>query len=114
MVAFGRGTYVQPHRHPEQWEMIVPMRGTLALLTFSDGGEIVTRTEITANVMLQVPTGVLHTIITVTPLALMLEIKPGPFRPAEFFNLFPSEGTPSTPRAVAWLTSAQIGDRWMG
>jgi cupin fold WbuC family metalloprotein len=40
LVALSRGTYIQPHRHNEQWEMIVPLKGPLALLLFSTTGVI--------------------------------------------------------------------------
>jgi cupin fold WbuC family metalloprotein len=116
MVAFASGTYIQPHRHPAQWEMIMPMRGTLALLLFSEDGKVTAKTELSAESTptLQITAGVLHTLIAVTPSALMLEIKSGPFRPAQFFDRFPTENTASAIQAAKWLISAEIGDRWQG
>ncbi|SDE16477.1 cupin fold metalloprotein, WbuC family [Bradyrhizobium brasilense] len=46
IISLQRGTYVQPHRHPEQWELIVPLQGTLAVYVFSDAGVITERFEI--------------------------------------------------------------------
>jgi cupin fold WbuC family metalloprotein len=111
LVAFARGTYIQPHCHPEQWELVVPMRGTLAMLTFSTDGQVISRTELTANSVpaLQISAGTIHTLIAVTPFALMLEIKPGPFRPAQFFDSFPTENAAGATRAAAWLLSATEG-----
>lgn len=114
LVAFDQGTYMQPHRHPEQWEMIVPMRGTLALLLFSDDGHVADRIELTAGSIpiSQITAGVRHSVVAMTSSALMLEIKPGPFRVAEFFERFPTENSPDAGRAASWLTSAKIGDLW--
>src|SRR3954454_788354 len=60
LVAFAQGTYIQPHRHPEQWEMITLMQGALALLLFSADGRVTRRTELSANAtpILQIPAGV--------------------------------------------------------
>ena len=114
LVAFDQGSYMQPHRHPEQWEMIVPMRGTLALLLFSDDGLVAERIELTAGSVpiSQITVGAWHTVVAMTSSALMLEIKPGPFRVAEFFEQFPTENSPDAGRAANWLTSAKTGDRW--
>lgn len=113
LVAFEQSTYIQPHRHPEQWEMIIPMRGTLALLLFSADGHITNRIELTAGSIpiSQIAAGAWHTVVAMTSSALMLEIKPGPFRLAEFFERFPSENSPGAGRAAEWLTSAKVGDR---
>jgi cupin fold WbuC family metalloprotein len=114
LVAFEQSTYIQPHRHPEQWEMIIPMRGVLALLLFSDDGQVADRIELAAGSIpiSQIAAGAWHTVVAMTPSALMLEIKPGPYRVAEFLGLFPSENSPDVGRAARWLTSAKIGVRW--
>ncbi|MCS3765343.1 WbuC family cupin fold metalloprotein [Bradyrhizobium centrosematis] len=114
IVAFAKGTYIQPHRHPEQWEMIMPMHGAFTLLLFSDNGTVIDRTELTADTtpQVQIAAGELHTLVPITPHALMLEIKPGPFRPAKFLDILPSEGSPEAARAASWLDLAQRGDHW--
>jgi cupin fold WbuC family metalloprotein len=113
LVAFTPGSYIQPHRHPEQWEMVLPIRGTFALLTFSNAGTITGRAELTATTVpvSQIPAGAWHTFVAVTPQALLLEVKPGPFLLADFLDAFPSETDPSAPRAASWLASAELGDR---
>jgi len=113
LVALSRGTYIQPHRHNEQWEMIVPLKGTLALLLFSMTGVITEKVEITPNqtTALQISAGTWHTLAPVSENALMLEVKPGPFRPAEFAPWSPSEGNPTASRAAAWLINAKPGER---
>ncbi len=94
--------------------MIVPMQGTLALLLFSEDGRITDRIEFSAELIpiSQITAGAWHTVVVMTSSALMLEIKPGPFRVAEFFEQYPTENSPDAGRAASWLTSAKIGDRW--
>ncbi|EAQ36018.1 hypothetical protein NB311A_11272 [Nitrobacter sp. Nb-311A] len=114
LVAFEQSTYIQPHRHPEQWEMIIPMRGVFALLLFSDDGFVADRIELTAGSIpiSQITVGAWHTLVALTSSALMLEIKPGPFRVAEFSERFPAENSPEAERAARWLASAKVGDRY--
>ena len=102
LVAFAPGSYIQPHRHPEQWEMVLLIRGTFALFTFSNAGEITGRTELTTTTVpvLQIPAGTWHTFVAVTPQALLLELKPGPYRTAEFLDAFSSETDPSAPHCL--------------
>jgi cupin fold WbuC family metalloprotein len=94
--------------------MIVPMRGTLALLLFSDDGHVADRIDLTAGLIpiSQITAGTWHTLLALTSSALMLEIKPGPFRVAKFLERFPSENSLGAGGAASWLTSAKIGDRW--
>ena len=112
LVGFSRGTYVQPHRHTEQWEMIVPIKGVLALLLFSTTGTITERVEIAPDqtVTLEIPAGIWHTLVPVSESASMLEVKPGPFRPAEFAPWSPPEGSPTAKQAATWLIDAKPGE----
>ncbi|WP_050426544.1 WbuC family cupin fold metalloprotein [Bradyrhizobium tropiciagri] len=114
LIGLQRGTYVQPHRHPEQWELIVPLEGTLAVFLFSETGVVLERFEIAAGHtrVMEIPAGLWHTLVPVSERALMFEIKPGPFRPAEFALWSPAEGTSTATRAAAWLQNAEQSHRF--
>ncbi|PDT74100.1 hypothetical protein CO675_26885 [Bradyrhizobium sp. C9] len=114
LVGLARGTYVQPHRHREQWELIVPLQGTLAVYLFSEAGTVTEMFEIAPGNtrVMEIPAGIWHTLVPVSECALMFEIKPGPFRPAEFAPWSPSEGTSVAAQATAWLRDAKRGDRF--
>jgi cupin fold WbuC family metalloprotein len=43
------GTYVRPHHHPEQWEMMVLLQGRGDLLRFEANGKIASRTDMSAS-----------------------------------------------------------------
>jgi cupin fold WbuC family metalloprotein len=112
LVAFDQGTYMQPHRHPEQWEMIIPMRGTFTLLLFSDDGHVADLIELTAGSIpiSQITAVAWHTVVAMTSSALMLEIKLGHSELRSFFNDFHREfARCGTSREMA---SAKIGDQW--
>jgi cupin fold WbuC family metalloprotein len=111
LVAFVEGTYVQLHCHPEQWEMDIPLRGVLKLLIFSPEGTVLRRQDLRPGEtdVAQVPAGVWHTVIAATPTALMLEAKPGPYRPAQFATWAPGETDPRSGAFVSWLAAALPG-----
>ena len=50
-IAMEPGTYVRPHRHsdPETWEVLVILRGSLALNIFDERGKVLERTVLKAG-----------------------------------------------------------------
>ncbi len=109
------GTYVCPHRHEAGiWESFTILSGHAVVLTFADGGRVLSRVDLNAEsaVITEIPGGVCHSILALTP-AVVFEIKPGPYRPAtakDFAAWAPPEGTPQAPALVAWMERAQIGE----
>lgn len=114
LVFFRQGSYIQPHRHSSQWEMIVPLDGAIGLLLFSGDGAVTRRVELRPGdtPILEIPAGVWHTLFCISGEALLLEIKPGPFRPAEFAHWCPAEAELGSASAVDWFPHAQVGERW--
>lgn len=35
-IAMEPGTYIRPHRHPQTWELLTPLRGRFVVLQFND------------------------------------------------------------------------------
>jgi cupin fold WbuC family metalloprotein len=87
------GTYVRPHHHPEQWEMLVLLQGRGDLLRFDGNGQIASRSEISASAQVaQIPAGMWHSFWVAEPGTAIMEVKPGPYRPSEFAAWAPPEG----------------------
>jgi cupin fold WbuC family metalloprotein len=87
------GTYVRPHCHPEQWEMLVLLQGSGELLKFDANGNIASRSEMSASApVAQIPTGVWHGFWALELGTAILEVKPGPYRPSQFAEWAPAEG----------------------
>jgi len=98
------GTYVRPHYHSEQWEMLAVLRGRCDLLTFSSQGELVGRVEMSAACpVVQIPVGTRHGLYVREKGTMLLEVKPGPYRPNEFVDWAPPEGDPAVPSYLASL-----------
>lgn len=112
------GTYIRPHRHfsePRE-ELLVAIKGHMALITFSDFGEIVDVILLCAGkvgcdsaVAVDVPPNIWHTVVALEPECVLLEIKSGPFnpdQPKDFPNWSPKEGTTAAENYLAGLNSS--------
>lgn len=78
------GTYVRPHRHdnPEKWELTVALSGRVVVLLLEADGLVRERIEIDGagpERGVELPAGVWHTCAALTPDAVLLEIKRGPY-----------------------------------
>lgn len=100
------GTYVTPHRHtsPPKPESFLVLEGQLAFFLFDDAGQVMARHLLgrgPAGVLgIDVAPGLWHSMAVVTPYAVCLEVKPGPYSAAtdkDFAPWAPREGAPEAP-----------------
>ena len=113
LIVLQPGSYVRPHHHSRQWEMLVLQQGRGKLLSFSDGGHLLDRLEMSiSSPIVQIPIGAWHGFLVLEPDTAVTEIKPGPYRPNEFAQWAPEEGDASAPEFVAWAMSTELGQRW--
>lgn len=105
-IAFGLDSYVRPHRHhlvPKD-ETLIAVQGLLGMLVFDNAGQVVqqfkfgTQSHAGPGVgpVVDIPAGTWHTVLALTPDAVLLEGKAGPFDPQgprEFADWAPEEGT---------------------
>jgi cupin fold WbuC family metalloprotein len=98
------GTYVRPHQHSHQWEMLALLRGSCDLLKFNAQGQLIDRVEMSAACpVAQISIGTWHGLYVREKGTMVLEVKPGPYRPNEFADWAPPEGDPSVPQYLASL-----------
>jgi cupin fold WbuC family metalloprotein len=90
MIVLQPDSYVRPHRHSRQWEMLVLQQGRGALLIFDGKARLVDRIQLspTASVV-QIPIGMWHSFVVLERNTTALEIKPGPYVPNEFADWAP-------------------------
>ena len=113
------GTYIHPHRHldPPTWEVFLMVRGSGAFLTFDDAGAVVDRLELSAKGPdrgVEISSGTWHTIVSLEPGSVFLEVKQGPYVPPQPGNRAswaPAENDEGAGRYEAWFRAARTGDR---
>ena len=108
-------SYVRPHVHSEQWEMIVLLRGRIDVLIFSREAELMQRLSMSArSPVVQIPRGICHSGVALESDSLVLEVKPGPYRPNEFAEWAPEEGHAASIAFRDWAAGAGLGSKWSG
>jgi cupin fold WbuC family metalloprotein len=114
-IATRQDTYFRPHRHTTKSELGVVLRGFFDVLTFDASGAVTGRYRVGAdstNIAFETPRDIWHTLVAGTDGAAFLEIKEGPYDPAqavEFAAWAPAEGDDSVPQFQQWLRDAQPG-----
>lgn len=97
------GSYVRPHRHldPEKDEAAILLRGCLGIVTFSPQGGVeqaVLLSPESGNLAVDIPHGVYHTALSLSPGTVFYEAKAGPYLPLledEKAPWAPDEGDPA-------------------
>jgi cupin fold WbuC family metalloprotein len=110
LIAAQPETYVRPHYHSQQWEMLVLLRGRIDVLFFSDAGLLAERQVLTvASPVVQIPMSMRHGCTIAAPDTLVLEVKPGPYRPNEFIAGTPEEGSAGATALLSRMRDAPVG-----
>jgi len=77
-------TYIAPHRHTNQVEIFLLLKGKLTVIFFDDEGSITNFTELDPLIGeygLEIPKGVWHSILVEESGTVIYEIKEGPYIP---------------------------------
>jgi len=77
-------TYIAPHRHTEQIEIFLLLKGKLTVIYFDDAGIITNFTKLDpleGQYGLEIPKGVWHSILAEESGTVIYEIKEGPYIP---------------------------------
>lgn len=119
-----KGTYVTPHRHssPPKSEGFLVLQGCAAVFTFHDSGAVDQIYLLTPDGKpsdlplplrdkpvargIDLPPGVWHTVVALTPHVVCYEVKPGPWIPStdkEFAAWAPAEGAAGAKEFMAAL-----------
>lgn len=113
LIALQPGSYVRPHQHSQQWEMLVLQRGRLDVLAFAPDGVVLARHRLDrAAPVIQIPARTWHAGVVLEPDTVVMEVKPGPYRPNEFADWAPEENTSAATDLASWLERALPGMRW--
>lgn len=115
------GSYIRPHRHASdpRDELLIAVRGLMALVTFSNNGEIAGTIRLATEKFgaetcsaVEVPSNVWHMVVALKPGSVLLEIKAGPFDPLQPKDMAPWAPPEGSVEAFHYLSSieAKIGN----
>jgi cupin fold WbuC family metalloprotein len=111
------GSYIQPHRHVTDPgdELLIAVRGEMALVTFDDQGAVTGVLRLGSEKFgrdlaagAELPAQTWHTVIALEPGCVLLEVKAGPFDPKHSKELAawaPEEGSPIAGQFLRQLIS---------
>ena len=113
IIAAQPDTYVRPHHHDAQWEMLALQNECKDIVTFDADGTVLSRITLSrTSPIVQIPRLVWHTSVVREPDTIVVEIKPGPYAPNRFAGWAPEESSAQTEPFLRWVTSAETGQRW--
>jgi cupin fold WbuC family metalloprotein len=118
-IAMEPETYVRPHRHadPETWELLLILRGSLALTLFDNDGSVTGRivlNEAGPVRAVEFPRNTWHAPVALEAGTVVFEVKQGPYKAIEETNLAswaPRESDPASAGFLEWNRHARVGDR---
>ena len=115
-IAMEPGTYIRPHRHPQTWELLTPLRGRFVVLQFNDDGVVTQRTLLGEETkVLEMPAFTWHAVLSVDAGGVVFEVKQGPYQALteeDCMQWAPQEGGEGTEAVMRWYATAQVGDRY--
>lgn len=111
-IAMEPDTEVLPHRHPQTWELLYPLRGRFVVLHFDEAGTVTARTVLGAGTsVVENPAGQWHAVLSLDSGGVIFEIKHGPYAPVGADDTAPWCAGKDKDTLLAWYANAQIGDR---
>ena len=110
-IAMEPDTLVLPHRHPQTWEMLFPLRGRFLVLHFDATGRVTERTVLGEDCqVLENPAGTWHAVLSLDQGGVIFEVKQGPYLPVGEADQAPWAARRSAEELNAWYASARVGD----
>ncbi len=114
-IAMEPNTLIRPHRHPQTWEMLMPLRGRFVVLNFDEQGFVTHRVVLGEGYAVQeTPAGVWHAVLSLDSGGVIFEVKHGPYAPFTSENFAPGYADEAALDSVAlnaWYAQARVGDR---
>ncbi len=109
-------SYLPPHRHDASQgpETMIAVRGLMALVVFDDSGEIlqvqpfgaggdITDSHIAVGT--ETPPGIWHSVVSMGPSSVLLEVKAGPYNPNAPRYLAPWAPEEGSPEGLIYLAN---------
>jgi cupin fold WbuC family metalloprotein len=115
-IAMEPDTVVMPHRHPQTFELLTPLRGRFLVLHFDALGTVTHKTVLGVDcAVIENPAGAWHAVLSLDPGGVIFETKQGPYQPvgdADTAAWVQTTDASEVPSLLAWYRRAEIGARF--
>ncbi|WP_374346900.1 WbuC family cupin fold metalloprotein [Chitinimonas sp.] len=111
-IAMEPDTYVRPHRHPQSWELLIPLRGSFLFTAYDEAGSVLWRHKLGGSdglAAFEFEAGTWHTVASLEAGSVIFEVKQGayvPVGPTDAASWAPEEGSAAAAAFVADLHRA--------
>lgn len=117
-IAMEPDTVVFPHRHPQTFELLYPLRGRFLVLHFDAAGTLTQRAVLGGGcAVIENPAGQWHAVLSLDSGGVIFEVKQGPYVPVGAADTAPWSQTADAAEAqalLAWYGQAKLGERYSG
>jgi len=117
-IAMEPETYVRPHRHPQTWELYLPLQGAFKVVIFDDHGVVQNCYFLGGNDgarVFELAANTWHAVVALQADSVIFEVKEGPYiQPtgADVADWSPAEGADNAPAFHGFLQNAQPTQRF--
>lgn len=112
-IAMEPDTIVFPHRHPQTFELLFPLRGRFLVLHFDDVGIVTGRSVLGEDCnVIENPAGQWHAVLSLDGGGIIFEVKQGPYAAvgeADTASWSRSGNPAAQPALLAWYGQARPG-----
>ena len=111
-IAMEPDTLILPHRHPQTWELLLPLRGRFVVLVFDDAGKVLERTVLGEGCnVLEFPANTWHAVLSLDKGGVIFEVKHGPYAPINESDVATLAKDLDAVTLNGWYAVARAGDR---
>jgi cupin fold WbuC family metalloprotein len=115
-IAMEPDTVVFPHRHPQTFELLTPLRGRFLVLHFDDTGVVTQRAVLGEDyAVIENLAHVWHAVLSLDSGGVIFEVKQGPYIPLSEEDTAAWSRTTNaaeTQELLDWYGRAKVGDRY--
>jgi cupin fold WbuC family metalloprotein len=115
-IAMEPDTVVFPHRHPQTFELLYPLRGRFLVLHFDESGKVTQRAVLGDDcAVIENPVDTWHAVLSLDSGGVIFEVKQGPYVPVGEADTAPWSRTAYAVEAkklLDWYGRAQVGERY--
>ncbi len=115
-IAMEPDTVIFPHRHPQTFELLYPLRGRFLVLHFDESGTVTQRTVLGEDcAVIENPASYWHAVLSLDSGGVIFEVKQGPYLAVGPADTAPWSRTSNEAEAqalLAWYGTAKIGDHY--